>query len=489
MRVQQKLTWRNQSRDQSCHPRRIEHATTTQELVELVREAEREGTTVRAVGAGHAWSDVALTDGYLIETDAMSGLLDLNDGTLRPGARDGRSLVRVRAGTRVRQLNALLDARDLALRNMGGYDAQSIAGVVSTSTHGSGIDFGPFPDAVRSLDMVVAGGQLVRVEPSDGPTDRDAFEARHGQARRLEQDDDTFAAAVCGMGCLGIVDSLVLDVRAKFWLRERRVVRTWEEVRGELAGGVLGRHDHYELFLNPYARKDGRHDVLVTTRDEVPKPGAASPGDGERHPLIEIQASLPLVWVALRLAARWAPSLLRTQFGRTLRRMEDPNYTQVSYRVFNIGASNKLPAYSMELGVPVQGDVHLRTIDRILQIADECVTSRRLFHTSPIALRFVAPSLAHASMMYGRATMMLELILVSETRQGQALLAQYERGLAEFGARPHWGQYNTLVSDATQLAALYPRWQAWVHVYERFNATGVFNSAFTDRIGISRGGA
>jgi L-gulono-1,4-lactone dehydrogenase len=488
MSAQGELTWHNHSRDQSCHPRRIEHPATTEELVELVRDAEREGTTVRAVGAGHAWSDVALTGGFLVETDAMSGLLELDDGTLRPDARDGPTLVRVRAGTRVRQLNALLDARDLALRNMGGYDAQSIAGVVSTSTHGSGIEFGPFPDAVRSLDMVVAGGELVRVEPSNGPTDPDAFEARHGAGRRLEQDDDTFAAAICGIGCLGVVDSLVLEVRAKFWLRERRVVRTWQEVRGELAGGVLGRHDHYELFLNPYARKDSRHDVLVTTRDEVPKPGAGSPGDGERHPLIEIQASVPLVWVALRLAARWAPSLLRTQFGRTLRRMEDPNYTQVSYRVFNIGASNKLPAYSMELGVPVHGDAHLRTVDRILEIAEECATSRRLFHTSPIALRFVAPSVAHASMMYGRATMMIELILVSETRDGRALLAEYERGLAEFGARPHWGQYNTLGPDAAHLEALYSGWKAWLRAYERFNASGVFDSEFTDRIGISRGG-
>ena len=60
---------------------------------------------------------------------------------------------------------------------MGGYDAQTIAGVVSTSTHGSGLAFGPFPDMVRSLDLVVAGGELVRVEPADGITDPGALPA------------------------------------------------------------------------------------------------------------------------------------------------------------------------------------------------------------------------------------------------------------------------------------------------------------------------
>jgi len=479
-----RTTWWNHSHDQGCHPRRIEHPGTVEQLVELVREAERERISVRAVGAGHAWSDVALTDGLLLETGRLSGLLELDDGTLRPAAREDPTLVRVGGGTRVRDLNELLRARGLALRNMGGYDAQSIAGVVSTSTHGSGITFGPFPDAVRSLDLVIAGGARVRVEPAAGPTDPAAFAARHGDARTLEQDDDEFAAAACGMGSLGLIESLVLEVRDAFWLREVRRVRTWEEMRPELAD-ALEAHNHHELFLNPYPGKNGRHELLVTTRDVVDEPSDPSSGDGMRHPLIEIQSSIPLVWVLLRLAARFAPSLMRTQFGRTLRRMEDENYTQISYRVFNIGAANKLPAISMELGVPAEGDVHLRTVDRILEIAAECARRRR-FHTSPIALRFVAPSKALASMMYGAPTMMIELILVSGTRHGHELLETYERELAPFGARPHWGQYNTLGDDAARLRALYPRWDAWLATQRRFNATGVFDSVFTDRIGISR---
>jgi hypothetical protein len=86
--------------------------------------------------------------------------------------------------------------------------------------------------------------------------------------------------------------------------------------------------------------------------------------------------------------------------------------------------------------------------------------------------------------MYGRRTMMIELILVAETRDGPALLAEYERRLAEeFGARPHWGQYNVL---GPGVAALYPRWEQWRRTYDDMNESGVFDSVFTDRIGISR---
>ena len=86
-------------------------------------------------------------------------------------------------------------------------------------------------------------------------------------------------------------------------------------------------------------------------------------------------------------------------------------------------------------------------------------------------------------MMHGRPTMTIELILIGGTRGGRTLLAEYERRLADLGARPHWGQYNVLDERA---GALYPRWGDWLRTYEQLNASGVFDSPFTDRIGISR---
>ena len=79
----------------------------------------------------------------------------------------------------IAELNAYLQGRELALPNMGGFDGQTVAGVISTSTHGSGIGFGPLSDFVRSLDIVAAGGTVYRIEPRDGPSDPDAYRARY----------------------------------------------------------------------------------------------------------------------------------------------------------------------------------------------------------------------------------------------------------------------------------------------------------------------
>lgn len=480
------MTWRNHTGNQSCDPRSIEQPGSLEQLVELVRRAEELGTTVRAVGAHHSWSDVALTDGFLIEPDNLGGaLLPLGDACLKPGADDG-SLVWVLAGTHLRQLNPLLEQAGLALANMGGYDAQTVAGVVSTSTHGSGLEYGPFPDMVRSLDVVAAGGEVLRVEPANGPTDAAAFAQRYGDARRLVQDDKRFEAAVCAMGCMGVIHAFLLEVRTRFWLNEVRTVSTWEDVKdGLTADGVLKGRDHYELFLNPYPRKDGKHSVLVTIRRECDEPVGAPQDKLERHPLTELQSAFPLTWVLVRLAARWFPSLVAKRFEWLLDHMTDDGYAARSYGVFHIGEANKIPAYSSELAVTLEDSKHIAAVDRILQIAAERRAQERLYHTSPIALRFVAPSKAYASMMHEQPTMMIELILAKGTRRWEQLLAGYEERLADLGVRPHWGQYNTLSAD-TDLEALYPRWRDWLDVYAELNASGVFNSPFTDRIGISR---
>jgi hypothetical protein len=462
--------WHNHTGNQSHAVVEERSPETLEELCELVREAEDRGLAVRAVGAGHAWSDVALTDGIVVRPDRMGGIVE----------QLGPALVRVKGGTHRRDLNAALRERDLALPNMGGYDAQTIAGVVSTSTHGSGLAFGPFSDLVRSIDLVVSGGRVVRVEPATGgPTAPGGF-----PDGELIQDDATFRAAICGMGTLGVVWALAITVRDAFWLDERREVAGWERIRDTVTmDGVLAEHGHYELFLNPYRNKaDGTHHVLVTTRTDTERPpGGASPGRGLQHPLTELAAGSRLTGWMLRWLARHRPGCIAQRFDSTLDDMQDPSYTSISYMVFNIGEANKLPAYSMELGVSLEDDRHLECVDRILEIATRFARDG-VFHTSPIALRFVAPSKAYVSMMAARPTMMIELIMVVDSKRGEELLSAYESELADLDVRPHWGQLNALTPERAR--ALYPDWDAWLAVERRFNASGVFDAPFTRRLGI-----
>ena len=102
-----------------------------------------------------------------------------------------------------------------------------------------------------------------------------------------------------------------------------------------------------------------------------------------------------------------------------------------------------------------------------------------------ISLRFVAASEALMSMMNGRATMMIELIMLTHTEGGFELLADYEEALYALSGRPHWGQVNTLTGSDGLLESMYPRLQDWLAVHGRLNASGVFDGPFSKRVGIS----
>ncbi|HEY6115776.1 MAG TPA: FAD-binding protein, partial [Candidatus Dormibacteraeota bacterium] len=100
--------WRNHTGGQRCDPVEIVRPRTLEDLVELVERAERDGKTVHAAGAGHSWSDIALTDGIMVEPDGLSGVELADPAELRPEA-DGSKLAWVGSGTHLRTLNPKLE--------------------------------------------------------------------------------------------------------------------------------------------------------------------------------------------------------------------------------------------------------------------------------------------------------------------------------------------------------------------------------------------
>ena len=493
---QRRRRWHNRARTQSVDPLGIFRPQSCDEIVEIVQRAEDEGVSARAVGSRHSWSDVALGPGYVLRPEGLARPLDLEERLLRPPREDPpERLVRVEAGMRIRDLNRWLDREHgLALSNMGGYDGQTVAGVISTSTHGSGLRFGPLSDFVRSVDLVAAGGKRYRIEPEHGPTDPERWKPEHPDWE-LVQDDDRFAAVCVGMGCLGVIYAVMLAVEPAYLLTEVRRPSTWEDLRQDLHRGALldpERHRHYELFLSPYARKpDGKHPCMVTTRDRLTDtlpPWWSS--RRRRNWLAELLSGVPGTGQLIRAVASAAPRATPRFMQMTLNGLSDDEYTNRSYRVLNIGAANSLPAYSAEIGVPVDDRRrHVAAVERIIEIADDHRRIGEIFHTSPIALRFVGSSRAHMSMMQGCDTMMIELIQLKGTRGGLEVLAAYENALYGLDGRPHWGQVNTLTGSHELVASLYGRLPRWLEAYEELNSSRVFDGPFSKRVGIAAHGA
>jgi FAD/FMN-containing dehydrogenase len=444
---------------------------TLEGIVALVREAEADGMTVHPVGAGLGMSGPIERFGRELRTTALRGLLDLEDDLLRRSSSKPR-LVRVLCGTSLRELNAALDERDLALPVTSGDDEQTIAGLVANSQHGSDLLQGPFPDLVRSVDTVVSGGRVVRVEPNDGPTDPRAYGERFGDARQLIQDDDTFWAAVCGLGVMGILHSLMLEVRERYWLNEQAAVTTWERVRDRLTlDGALGEDSHCEVLVDPYADDAGDHRALVITRRECPPPPAAPlerrPAGGRFQPIT-------------RILVRSYPEVVARSIPRLLAALEEPSYTNLAYKVVGSSGPRKTGVVdASELCFSMEGGVHLHAVDEALALAARRRGGRSV-HSGPFRLQFVGPSRALASMMHQRPTMTMRLPVIASSRVGLALLAEHEARFLAMGARPSWGHLWFRLAGAVE--QLYPRWDDWVRTMVRFNASGVFDTPSVDAL-------
>lgn len=489
-----RFTWKNDAGNQESEPLRAYEPESAEEIVRVVQAARRVGVRVRAVGSGHSWSDVAVSEGFLVRPDGLDRVLTLDADLLRPDV-DTSAMVQIESGVRLRELNEKLWNRGLALPNMGGYDGQTMVGAISTSTHGSGISFGPLNEMVRSIELVTASGRLVRVEPAGGITDPAKYRRRYPdeEARGLVQDDTTFHAVLVGMGCMGVIYSLILQVREAFHLKEVRTLSTWSEVKRELRDGVLHDPDsqHYEVLINLH-RVGADNRCVVTRRNEISAEEAeALKGADRRRPLVaELPGFLQRILGTLSGGFLKAhPKLTPQSIDDVLEGLVD-TYGDRSYRVFNIGTANYVRVVSAEYALPLEGDVYLDAIDALIEEAGKVARLGVQYTTAPVSIRFVKASPALLSMMHGRDTCMVEVFLLWDTQGLFEILNRYEDVLYAFDVRPHWGQFNRVSGALAARAYGRAELEAWQHAREELNRVdgtpghGMFDNPFTKRLGL-----
>ncbi len=141
-------------------------------------DAERAGGSLKAIGSGWSDSGAEVDDSttHVINTDLLTGILSSTSISNPPTAlipfalKDdlqprARYFVEVKAGTKVHDLNCLLDAMKdsngvgLAMRTLGGSNGQSIAGAISTGTHGADVNMQPIADSIYAIHLVGPGGK------------------------------------------------------------------------------------------------------------------------------------------------------------------------------------------------------------------------------------------------------------------------------------------------------------------------------------------
>lgn len=240
---------------------------TARDLENVIREAHQSQNRIRALGSGWALSDIAITDGWLINTKALNGCFDVSDKYFEDGyeTQKRQHLIIAQCGISVGELNVYLEvARHSgtrrALKTAGVGAGQTIAGAVSGHTHGAAINFGSIPDYVVGIQLVNGTGRSYWIERETCPVLNDNFIAKLEST--AIRDDDVFNSTLVSFGAFGVITALALETSPIYQLEFSPVREvSYQSLKDGLAS--LASADinspkapyHYEFIFNPYNKK------------------------------------------------------------------------------------------------------------------------------------------------------------------------------------------------------------------------------------------
>lgn len=434
--------FRNWSGHVHAHPHTFVRPTSAGELGEVLRSVANAGQRVRAVGAGHSFTPIAAGDDVMINLDHLSGIITVDEATGR---------VRFHAGTRLRDIPALLAPFGLALANQGDVNPQALAGAISTSTHGTGLGFTGFAGTVTGLSLM-------------GPD---------GAVRRLSaiSDPEVFDLARVGLGVLGIVTEIELQCVPAFDLIAEEVVTDVDELLADL-GPRMQAADHFEFYWFPHT------DTALTKTNTRVGLGEIGPGHlaeaGVRNRFLTLLDKEVVENGALRLAVELGsavPSLVPRINRIAQSAVSDRTYRAPGYDVFV--TPRRVRFNEMEYAVPLASGAEV-----IREIRD-AIESRGWTISFPIEVRSAAADDVPLSTAYGRETM-----YIAVHRFVKDEFAEYFRVVEQIcrrhGGRPHWGKIHSL--DADDLRELYPRFDDFCSLRGQLDPQATFGNRFTDSL-------
>jgi FAD-linked oxidoreductase len=425
--------WCNWAGDQSCRPARIERPGSHDELAAAIERAQADGLNVRAVGAGHSFSDIACSDGLLVALDGLSRVLDVDPSS---------GLVRVQAGITIRELSRRLDAHGLAMENLGDIDVQTIAGAISTATHGTGARLGNISSQVAELTLMLADGSTLVCS--------------------AEHDAEVFRAARVGLGALGAIVEVTLRCVPAFTLRGIDAPAPLEQTLERFEELALG-NDHFEFFVFPHA------DVALTrtnNRTQDPPRPRARPAAYANDVLLTNHAFGVLCRAGRRMPGR-IPQINRlvTRLAGRSERVD---------RSAAIFASPRLVRFTeMEYALPREHTP--QAVRMVLAMIEQ----RGFAVPFPIEVRTVAPDDAFLSTAAGRDSGFVAVHMFEGMRWREYFLA-VEQIMDELGGRPHWGKRHFQTADT--LRSRYADWDRFQAVRARLDPHGRFANEWTDRV-------
>ena len=427
--------WTNWAGTASASPQHVHQPRSAAEIAATVAGIAGAGRTVRPWGSGHSFTAIAVAESDALDLRQLTGIEQADLTTHR---------VTVRAGTTLKQLNAELDKLGLAMTNLGDIDAQTVAGAISTGTHGTGARLGGIATQIAALQLVLADGSVVNCSADRRP--------------------DLFAAARVGLGAVGVISTVTLQCEPSFELFAQERPEPLEQVL-EGFDEFADSNDHFEFYWFPYGSN-----ALVKRNNRLP-------ADAERRPLskarrfVDYEIMENVAFGGLCRLGRLMPRLIRPlgRFASSV--LSAREYSDLSHRVFVTHRAVKF--VESEFAVPRE------SLQGVLAQLRAMVAKLENPVMFPVEVRVAAADDIWLSTANGRdsAYIAIHQFVGMPYREYFAAFASI---VGQVGGRPHWGKMHDL--DAATLRTRYPRFDDFLAVRKETDPTGTFTNTYLDRV-------
>lgn len=408
-------------------PNQLHIPTSESEIIELVKRCRAQKLRIRVVGSGHSFSRLIETQDVLVSLDRLEGIISVNKET---------KVAKVWAGTKIKTLGHNLAANGLAQENLGDIDVQSIAGAISTGTHGTGVTLGSIATQVIGLRLITANGEVMDCSETENR--------------------DIFKAAQVSLGMLGIITQVTLQCVPAFTLDYHWYQSRLDEVLAKL--DELKTNRNFEFFWLPHTEKTmvktmnitdlaGRKKSLLRQFNENIIENAVLWG----FSVIARQIPLTSKWVAKSIA-----SLISSGHDVTASHETFATVRMVKFQ-------------EMEYNIPAEH------FEACLQEIKACISDDKIRVHFPIECRFVAADDIPLSPAYQRESAYIAVHMFKGMPY-KAYFDKMEAIFSKYQGRPHWGKMHT--RTARNFRTLYPKWDEFMTLRKQLDPDGLFMNEY-----------
>ncbi len=416
----------NWAKNVQCTPVSFAEPETEAEIIELVKNHKK----IRVAGTGHSWSAVCETEELLMNLEKYNKVISLD--------KEAKTIT-VQAGIKLEMLNAILDKEGLALKVLGSIAKQTIAGAISTGTHGTGIKFQCLASQVLSFSLIKANGEKVF----------------------FEKGNEDFNAAVISIGCLGIISEMTLQVVDGFNLHDITYVRNFSDVIANIDEYLA--HDHFKLWWFPPTQKV----VVYTYKRTNEKCNDSRMRQILKDEILSVWAYRSMVKVG-NVVNRW-----RNPINRFLTsQMEGPlDRIEKSFKVFNVPEppKHRETEWAFDVG----------NVKQLLTDYQKLFTESNFTFNFIQEIRFTKGDDFWLSECYGRDTIWIGAYNHLD-KQWNEILKTFEEFAKKNNGRPHWGKEFYVRKEYLQQQ--YPKYNEFVEMRKQFDPERKFGNRLIDEL-------